>query len=161
MTELYVFGGIAALLAVLWVFYRPRPGQRRPAPAVPPPKPPKPVPEGLAAEIAAALRAQIGVAGEAPPAARDGWSVGYVAGWLDGTLRHYGQPMGSPATEAVTATVFAALFGAEAEALLALKARLFEEEDEAVAIGHHLGHGDAAGARRGKPAGEWRGHLAG
>jgi hypothetical protein len=160
MTELIVFGGIAALLAVLWVFYRPRPGPRRPAPKVPMPKQ-RPVPEGLAAEIAATLRAQIGAAGEAPPAARDGWSVGYVAGWVEWTLRDYGQPWDSPATLGVAAAVFEAIFGAEAEALLAMKDRLFEEEDEAVAIGHHLGGGDASGHRRGKPAGEWRGHLGG
>lgn len=160
MTELIMFGGMAALLAVLWPFYRPRPGQRRPATKVAMPKP-RPVPEGLAAEIAAALRAQIGAAGEAPPAARDGWSVGYVAGWVDGTLRNYGQSWDSPATLGVAAAVFEAIFGSEAEALLAMKAKLFEEEDEAVAIGHHLGHGDASDQRRGKPAGEWRRHLAG
>jgi hypothetical protein len=161
MTELIVFGGIAALLAVLWVFYRPRPGQRRRAPAIPPPKPPKPVPEGLAAEIAAALRAQIGAAGEVPPAARDGWSVGYVAGWVERVLKDYGQPWDSAATEAVAATVFTALFGTEAEALLALKRRLEAEEDEAVVIGEHVGHVEAAGWRRGKAVGEWRGYLAG
>jgi hypothetical protein len=160
MTELIVVGGFAGLLAVLWVFYRPRPGQRRPAPKVAMPKP-RPVPEGLAAEIAAALRAQIGAAGEAPPAARDGWSVGYVVGWIERVLRDYGQGWDSAATGLVSETVFAALFGAEAAALRARNAALIEAEDEAVAIGQHLGWVDAAGWLKGKQVAGWRGYLAG
>lgn len=165
MKYLIVFGGMAALLAILWVFYRPKPGQRRPKPFAFPRQEMKDTPEAVAKAAALMLRKQIedfiAPDGQLPAAARDSRSIGYVLGWVEATFGAFGHAWDSATTKEAKETVFAALYGPDGQMLLDECARLFQEEDEGVAIGSHEGAVEAGQFARNpsRAASLWRSYL--
>lgn len=165
MKYIVVWGGVVAILAVLWLFYRPKRGKRPSAQHIGPRRSAvKASPETVSDSVAIALRAQVreflAPDNSLIASARDSRSIGYVLGWVESTFGAHGHDWESATTRNALAAVFSDLFGEEGNTLLARCARLHEAEDGDFAIGRHEGSVDASrGMRRSGKADGWRTYL--
>lgn len=168
MKYLIVWGGLGVLLAVLWVFYRSKPGRRLPSnPTRRRVLQTSETPAEISARTAATLRSQITdflqPDGVLPAGAKDNFSIGYVVGWVLATFLAYGHEWKSATTEAAKAAVFRDLYGEpEGKALLARYLLMVAAEDDAIFIGEHLGSVDASASLKNRlhdP--KWREYLQG